>query len=334
MGDTNGTDKGNGNNNKTDENVSKQSETNHRLVGQIEKENSTAVATDNKERIVDHNFLESKNRVREKLSESASFSMDSFSMKTSGTINNTTGTFCTTNINNAKTTGENLVDTHSSCYYCCCRKKKVDAESIDLMGNRGLLLPEQSISDRNKITLALDLDETLIHSTLYPIPNPDFTFTVATSDGNRIVFFVLVRPGAIDVLEELGNLYEIVIFTSSIKSYADPIIDFLDKNKVIKFRLYREDCTDFDGIYVKDLSNFNRKLEKIIIVDNSSVSYLLQPYNAIFVTTWTGDVNDPELYTLIRFLKDKSHAESVYDILSYSEKQSTKPDGATDGSEN
>jgi RNA polymerase II subunit A small phosphatase-like protein len=38
--------------------------------------------------------------------------------------------------------------------------------------------------------------------------------------------------------------------------------------------LYREDCTFWNGIFVKDLTRLGRRMEDIIIVDNSPAAYL------------------------------------------------------------
>lgn len=58
---------------------------------------------------------------------------------------------------------------------------------------------------------------------------------------------------------------------------------------------YREDCSLLERGYVKDLSRINRELRKIVIVDNSPVSYALQPENAIAIKSYFGDQNDQEL---------------------------------------
>lgn len=39
-------------------------------------------------------------------------------------------------------------------------------------------MPEQDQKNKNKKTLVLDLDETLVHSSFTPVPNPDFEFSV------------------------------------------------------------------------------------------------------------------------------------------------------------
>jgi RNA polymerase II subunit A small phosphatase-like protein len=65
----------------------------------------------------------------------------------------------------------------------------------------------------------------------------------------------------------LSNDYEIIIYTASISEYADPVIDYLDPEGVVSVRLFRENCTLFKNIFVKDLANLNREISNLIIVD-------------------------------------------------------------------
>lgn len=130
-----------------------------------------------------------------------------------------------------------------------------------------------------------------------------------------MMFFLLVRPGAERFLLELGHLYELVVFTASCKVYADTVVDFIDKGKVVKHRLYRDSCSNIGGTFVKDLARLNRNLKKVIIVDNSNFCYMLQPYNAIAIKSWFDDPNDTELFTLLDFLKENHQQENVYDLL-------------------
>ena len=48
---------------------------------------------------------------------------------------------------------------------------------------------------RGKKTLILDLDETLVHSSFKPVPNPDIILPVEI-EGKVCEVYVLVRPGA------------------------------------------------------------------------------------------------------------------------------------------
>lgn len=177
------------------------------------------------------------------------------------------------------------------------------------------LLPPAAKEDAGKICLVLDLDETLVHSSFLSIPHADFRFVLGT-DENQVGVFVCIRPGAQRFLKELGQLFEIVVFTASCQPYADPVVDYIDPGRVVKFRLYREACTNFGGNFVKDLSRMNRGLERIIIIDNSPAAYLLQPYNAIGIQSWFDEPMDDELLKIMDFLKQNYRVRNVYEMFS------------------
>jgi len=69
--------------------------------------------------------------------------------------------------------------------------------------------------------------------------------------------------------------YNLVIFTASVQEYADPVIDWLElERKYFAGRLYRQDCTFRNGAYVKDLGQVEPDLSKVMIIDNSPMSYM------------------------------------------------------------
>ena len=149
----------------------------------------------------------------------------------------------------------------------------------------GPFLPKKT--NKSEYTLVLDLDETLIHCL----------------DQQEIM--PLIRPGTKKFLEEMSNYYEVVIFTASVKDYADTILDQLDpEHKFISFRLYREHTTVLKRTYLKDISKLGRDLSKVIIIDNASDNFRLQTDNGIFINTWIDDQTDTILFDLIPILKD------------------------------
>jgi RNA polymerase II subunit A small phosphatase-like protein len=176
------------------------------------------------------------------------------------------------------------------------------------------LLKPQLPEDVGKKTLVLDLDETLVHSSFKPIPNPDYVIPVQIENQVHNVY-VLKRPGVDEFLRAMGEIYEIAIFTASVGKYADPVLDTLDKYKVIRHRLFREACIHYKGNYVKDLSQLGRNLKHVIILDNSPASYIFHPTNAIPVTSWFNDMEDNELYELIPFLMDLKKVDNVTLVL-------------------
>ena len=155
----------------------------------------------------------------------------------------------------------------------------------------------------NKKTLVLDLDETLVHSSFTPFPGKNDIILNINLDGEIRTLYALKRPYVEEFLKELSSFYEIIIFTASISEYANPLLNELDKNKLIKFRLFRQHCTFEDGIYIKDLKIFDRKISNMIIIDNNPLSYDNNRENGIPILSWYDDPNDKELMKLLPILK-------------------------------
>lgn len=112
-------------------------------------------------------------------------------------------------------------------------------------------------------------------------------------------------------MKRMGAVYEVVIFTASLSKYADPLLDELDIHKVISKRLFRESCVLHDGHYVKDLSLLNRDISQAIIVDNSQMSYIFQPENAIDCFSFIDDPRDVELWEIADFLESIKGVKDV-----------------------
>ena len=69
--------------------------------------------------------------------------------------------------------------------------------------------------------------------------------------------------------------YNLVVFTASVQEYADPVIDWLEsERKFFSARYYRQHCTFRHGAFIKDLSAVEPDLSKVMILDNSPLSYM------------------------------------------------------------
>ena len=175
------------------------------------------------------------------------------------------------------------------------------------------LLPKLS---SNKKTLVLDLDETLVHSQFQPFDVPSDIILKIELENELHDIHVMVRPGVSEFLKNMGKIYEIVIFTASVSKYADPLLDIIDKEKNCKFRLFREHCTPINTCYVKEIKKLGRELKNVIIVDNSPMSYALNPENGIPINTWFDDKSDRELYNISSILEFLSFVPDVRNYIS------------------
>lgn len=176
------------------------------------------------------------------------------------------------------------------------------------------LLPQVKHQDAHKMCLVIDLDETLVHSSFKPISNADFIVPVEI-DGVIHQVYVLKRPYVDEFLQQMGELFECILFTASLAKYADPVADLLDKWGVFRSRLFRESCVFYRGNYVKDLGRLGRDLHKVVIVDNSPASYIFHPDNAVPVNSWFDDMSDTELRDLVPFFEQLSKMDDVYSVL-------------------
>lgn len=69
----------------------------------------------------------------------------------------------------------------------------------------------------------LDLDETLVHSSFKPIPNPDYIIPVEI-EGKIVDVYVLKRPWLDHFMAAIAGQFEIVVFTASLSKYAGDLV--------------------------------------------------------------------------------------------------------------
>ncbi|CAD8069474.1 unnamed protein product [Paramecium primaurelia] len=164
-------------------------------------------------------------------------------------------------------------------------KSTINNKSLNVLEKKKQpILPSKQTKN---YTLVLDLDETLVHYQEFPNGGGQF----------------LVRPYTEEFLEKLSKYYEIIIFTAAQPDYANFIIDIIDKQQIVKARLYREHTFLKDNVYIKDLSILGRNLNKVIIVDNMPENFQLQPENGIYIQSWTGEQKDKALKDLMPLLE-------------------------------
>ncbi|RXM93791.1 CTD small phosphatase-like protein 2-A [Acipenser ruthenus] len=143
-------------------------------------------------------------------------------------------------------------------------------------------------------TLVLDLEETLVYSSLNVIENAEHTFLTHFQD----------------------QQYKIFVYTSAKKEYADEILDLVDpQKKLVRHRLYQEDCFCVQGHYIKDLAVLKRDLAKAVIVGNTPYTFPYQLMNMIPIPSWYGNKADQELQKLIPDLEKLSEMDDFQVVL-------------------
>ena len=184
---------------------------------------------------------------------------------------------------------------------------KIDFEEEIRNISNSIIKKNKSIKELKNSTkklLILDLDETLVHADFENIYKKH-DIEIKFKDKNEIFSVgIFIRPYLTEFLDSISKIFDIGIYTASVKSYADAILDRIDPTKIyFKFILYREDCININGkICIKDLNIFDLPLNKIVIIDNSLYSFSNQLSNGILITSFYNDRNDTQLKDVLSYL--------------------------------
>lgn len=164
--------------------------------------------------------------------------------------------------------------------------------------------PVELIGQPSKKTLVINLNKTLI--------NYQYKFGSG--------FEILKRPGLLKFLQEMGQLYEVVIFGSEDSNFVEEVSHKLDQFDMnIRYKLGKEATRLEKGRYIKDLNYINRDLKNVIVIDYDPLNVKYHPNNVIVLPEFSGDGTDRELVLSIVFLKEMAKPE-VKDIRKEIEK--------------
>jgi len=86
------------------------------------------------------------------------------------------------------------------------------------------------------------------------------------------------------------------VFTASVQEYADPVIDWLERERAyFSGRYYRQHCTFRNGAYIKDLSQVEPDLSRVMILDNSPMSYIFHEGEMKCAPPWVARPDDSQI---------------------------------------
>ena len=188
------------------------------------------------------------------------------------------------------------------------------SQSIECENSNPRYLPIHTRRTR-KITLVLDLDETLVHSSSEAISDPDNIVYISSSAGTRTLY-VKYRPGMLEFLHTVSKKFELVVYTASTQEYAEQVISKIDpRRKILKHRLFRQNCVAHSGFYIKNLERLGRDLSQVVIIDDSITAFAYHLNNGIPIRRWIDDPCDKELEKASSLLERLLEVPDVRPVL-------------------
>jgi len=175
------------------------------------------------------------------------------------------------------------------------------------------------------IMLVLDLDETLIHSSIELKKQFEYDFVVRDDD-NRQEFVCYKRPFCSLFLNTMAHFFTMSCFTASYSCYSDPIIDVIDPYNLISKRLYNTSLSptnrDQHGhkAYEKDLSTVSKSHlpTKIMMIDNSPNACVIHHDNLYIINSFRADdKSDSHLFglTIMLLTLSSCNVSDIREIL-------------------
>jgi TFIIF-interacting CTD phosphatase-like protein len=159
--------------------------------------------------------------------------------------------------------------------------------------------------------LVLDLDETLVYSTLERPPVVDHELLIAEQ-----TCFVRVRPGVQSFVERMRSCFgECRIWSTGQPIYVESVcktlgIDWMTIWGRDRCRRLAVPVPGADP-YDKPLELISNDPRSIVIVDNAPSVFACNPQNGIPITTWRGDPSDRQLDLIGDYLEVLSLREDM-----------------------
>ncbi|KRX35211.1 CTD small phosphatase-like protein [Trichinella murrelli] len=164
---------------------------------------------------------------------------------------------------------------------------------------------DSSSNDIPKLTVVFDLDSTLIYST----KKKQFTHQEFF---DPIRHYVAIRPHCREVLQSVGEVANMMVYSAGTPKYVHHIVQLLDPEKnLFKKVLNRNNCKLKNNVFVKDLRKTGCMLKRTVWIDDLEESYPFQPYNGIVIKPWIGDPEDNEMTEALKVIMQLTKEKNV-----------------------
>ena len=149
--------------------------------------------------------------------------------------------------------------------------------------NKINILPKRS--SKYKYSLILDLDETLIFL--------EKEYCLFNNNYNIKTKKLILRPGLINFLKKMKQIYELILFSFTLPEYTLPILHVIEENeKFFEHILYVQNAKYYKGDYVKSISNIGRDIKECIIIDDIPKMFKDNNDNGICIKPFLGDIKE------------------------------------------
>jgi Dullard-like phosphatase family protein len=174
--------------------------------------------------------------------------------------------------------------------------------------NAPKLLPPQKL---NKITLVVDLDETLVRCVEQEISSYDFQFSM-----RGVTLSCIYRPDYLTFRQKASEMFEVVIWSAGNDEYVQKVVSFLDPQmQYIDYVLAQSACAEVDSLRIKVLDRLGRELAQVVALDNSYLAFAYNLDNLIPIESFYGNKGDNELVKILDVLKGLSFSRDVQPYL-------------------
>lgn len=192
------------------------------------------------------------------------------------------------------------VETWANAFIALQRMANLSANNQRTDESAHLTLLPPAPHKKGRPTLVLDLDSTLFYTSAEPLNTPLDYFDMGQESTYRYLY---LRPHALDFLGWASTVFEVIIWTAALESYAKPRIRATEIDRYVDAVLYRSACDMIDGSMIKNLAKLGRSMSDMIIVDDNPVSYALNVELAYPIPPFNGEEDDLELLRLVPILR-------------------------------